>query len=188
MKTRLRLGSRLVAATLVVAAFLLCLQLLHPSPVVVSVSGSSSETTRLPGFFAYRDVGVVLVTSFVLGACSTYLFLDWRAETERSPAEDDAEPTSKQLEVEDEPGSVTISDELLERRHREWDTIAPKLSQAERDIYEQIPDADGVLEQRLIVAQTDHSKATVSRKLDRLEGKNLVERRRRGMGKVVFLR
>lgn len=188
MKLRTRLGPRSVAATLVVAAFLLGLQLLHPSPVVVSVSGTSSETTRLPGFFTYRDVGVVLVTSFVLGASSTYLFLDWRAETERSPAENDTETAPRPTIVDDEPDSPATSDELLDRRKREWETTATKLSRAERDIYEQLLDADGVLEQRLIVEQTDHSKATVSRKLDRLESKNLVERKRRGMGNVVYLR
>ncbi|ADD05756.1 HTH domain protein [Natrialba magadii ATCC 43099] len=187
MKLRTRLGPGLVAATVVVASVVLGLQLAHPSPVVVSVDGTGSETTRLPGFFSYRDVGVILGTSFVLGASSAYLFLDWRAGTTQIPSEDGAETTTRSARGEDEPGSTATSDDLLERRKREWETTAAKLSQAEQDIYEQILDADGVLEQRLIVEQTDHSKATVSRKLDRLESKNLVERKRRGMGNVVFL-
>ena len=38
------------------------------------------------------------------------------------------------------------------------------------------------------VDRTDLSKATVSRMLDSLESKQLLERKRRGMGNVVVLR
>ncbi|WP_434530062.1 helix-turn-helix transcriptional regulator (plasmid) [Haloarcula sp. NS06] len=48
-------------------------------------------------------------------------------------------------------------------------------------------DADGVLPQSEIGDRTDLSKATVSRTLDSLEARDLVERKRRGMGNIVLL-
>jgi len=54
-------------------------------------------------------------------------------------------------------------------------------------VYKTVLDADGVLPQSEIVDQTELSKATVSRTLDSLEAKDLVERKRRGMGNTVLL-
>jgi uncharacterized membrane protein len=48
-------------------------------------------------------------------------------------------------------------------------------------------EASGELPQRDIVEGTELSKATVSRTLDTLESKDLVERKRKGMGNVVVL-
>lgn len=55
-------------------------------------------------------------------------------------------------------------------------------------IYRVVLDAGGELPQREIVEGTDLSKATVSRTLDTLESKNLLERKRNGMGNVVVLK
>ena len=56
------------------------------------------------------------------------------------------------------------------------------------DVTRNVLEADGVLPQREIVEQTDLSKATVSRTLDSLEAKSLLERKARGTGNVVLLR
>lgn len=79
------------------------------------------------------------------------------------------------------------SEQLLEARKQEWEETAERLANKERDVYESLLDADGVLPQSDIVDQTDLSKASVSRALDGLEAKQLVERKRRGMGNVVIL-
>lgn len=79
------------------------------------------------------------------------------------------------------------SEQLLEARKQEWEETAERLANKERAVYESLLDADGVLPQRDIVDQTDLSKASVSRALDGLEAKQLVERKRRGMGNVVIL-
>jgi uncharacterized membrane protein len=49
-------------------------------------------------------------------------------------------------------------------------------------------ESDGVVQQSTIVEETDLSKSHVSRKLDVLESRELVERKRRGMGNVVVLK
>ncbi len=48
--------------------------------------------------------------------------------------------------------------------------------------------SDGIITQSELVEKTGLSKASVSRALDLLESKGLVERRRRGMGNVVLLK
>ncbi|MHC1587205.1 MAG: helix-turn-helix transcriptional regulator [Candidatus Syntropharchaeia archaeon] len=49
-------------------------------------------------------------------------------------------------------------------------------------------EADGIIEQSKLPEKTGISKASVSRALDLLESKGLVERRRRGMGNIVLLK
>jgi uncharacterized membrane protein len=55
----------------------------------------------------------------------------------------------------------------------------------EREVFRSLVDAGGEQLQRDIVEGTKLSDAKISRVLDRLEGKGLVERERRGMGNVV---
>ena len=55
-------------------------------------------------------------------------------------------------------------------------------------VYQAVLDAGGLMNQGDLVAHSGLSKATVSRALDLLESKGLVEKRRRGMGNVVLLR
>jgi uncharacterized membrane protein len=77
--------------------------------------------------------------------------------------------------------------DLLDARREEWESTAERLSNNERAVYEAVLDADGVLPQSDVVDRTDISKASVSRALDGLEARDLVERKRRGMGNVVVL-
>jgi len=62
------------------------------------------------------------------------------------------------------------------------------LSGDEKKIYEAIVQAGGTLFQSEIMEKTEMSKVKVSRVLDRLEGKGLIERRRRGMTNTVILK
>lgn len=56
----------------------------------------------------------------------------------------------------------------------------------EQKIYKMIVDADGSIFQNDLVTKTGYSKVKVSRILDRLEAKGIVERRRRGMANIVL--
>jgi len=180
MDVRALHGRQLFAAVVFVAAtIVLAVQLITPSPVMVSVGDNGTKVAELGGYFRYSDVGVITVAAALLGASGTYLLLGGRARPDGG--------TSARTPV-DEPATVPeSSDELLEMRREEWDETADQLVNNERQIYEIVLDADGVLAQNEIVEQTDLSKATVSRTLDNLESKNLVERKRRGMGNVVML-
>jgi len=156
------------AAVLAVSVTVVGVQLLNPTPIVISVDGGATETDSLPGFFTYTDVATVVVAAFLAGVSATYLFHPRRTDS-----------------VEEE---MTDDTDLIEKRRREWEEYAEDLHNGEREIYEVVLDSDGVVEQSSIVEETDLSKSHVSRKLDVLESKELVERKRRGMGNVVVLK
>jgi uncharacterized membrane protein len=58
----------------------------------------------------------------------------------------------------------------------------------EKKIFDQLAKNDGTVFQNDLTSSTGFSKVKISRILDRLEAKGLVERRRRGMGNMVVLR
>ena len=63
-----------------------------------------------------------------------------------------------------------------------------KLDKDEKIIVKLVEDADGTIFQSDLVEKTEFSKVKVSRILDKLEGRQLIERKRRGMTNVVVLR
>jgi uncharacterized membrane protein len=62
------------------------------------------------------------------------------------------------------------------------------LKEEEKRIHELIESSDGVIFQSDLVDRSGYSKVKVSRILDKLESKGLVERRRRGMTNVIILK
>ena len=62
------------------------------------------------------------------------------------------------------------------------------LSDDEKKIYKEIESAHGAIFQSELVEKTKLSKVKVSRLLDKLEGRGLVEKRRRGMANLVILK
>ena len=74
-----------------------------------------------------------------------------------------------------------------ERRTR-WRETAKTLKEDEQKIYEEILNSDGLILQSELVEKTQLSKSTLSRWLDVLEGKGMIERRRKGMSNLVLLK
>lgn len=62
------------------------------------------------------------------------------------------------------------------------------LNSEERKIYQTIIDAEGTIFQSELVDKSGFDKVKVTRILDRLEGKQLIERKRRGMSNIVILK
>jgi hypothetical protein len=62
------------------------------------------------------------------------------------------------------------------------------LQSDERKVYDLIVDADGFMFQNDLMNKTGYSKVKISRILDKLELKGIVERRRRGMANIVVLK
>ncbi len=54
-----------VGVLLAVSVAVLGAQVLNPTPIMISVEGSSTEVEQVPGFFTYGDVLVVSVASVV---------------------------------------------------------------------------------------------------------------------------
>ncbi|MBL7170012.1 MAG: MarR family transcriptional regulator [Candidatus Aenigmarchaeota archaeon] len=70
----------------------------------------------------------------------------------------------------------------------EYEKILKTLDIDQRKVLETIIEAQGTIFQSEIVEKSKLSKVKVSRILDKLEGKGLLERRRRGMSNVIILR
>jgi uncharacterized membrane protein len=90
------------------------------------------------------------------------------------------------LAASDGHGSGAVQHDTTDPEKR-WEKTVDRLYNNEETVYTVVLEAGGELPQRDIVEGTDLSKATVSRTLDTLESKDLVERKRKGMGNVVVL-
>ncbi len=66
--------------------------------------------------------------------------------------------------------------------------VLKALNKDEKFIFNKVREADGNILQADLVKSTGYSKVKITRILDSLEGKNLIERRRRGMTNVVLLK
>ncbi len=90
--------------------------------------------------------------------------------------------------------SFFLKDEEVRKQHKKsFDKEEKKkrlenLDEAEREVMNIILREEGSVFQSDIVKETKKSKVKVTRVLDRLEGKHLIERKRRGMANVVILR
>jgi len=159
----LALASALFAAS----AFILALKLLQPASINVYLGTGENSTlvTRISGFYTQTDLIVVLVFSIILGASGTFILLSRPVEA--------GEPLWKQT---------------LEEKRKHWEEISKTLKDDERKVYEAILEAGGVINQSELPEKTGLSKTSVSRALDLLESRGLVERRRRGMGNVILLK
>ncbi|MDQ2055541.1 transcriptional regulator [Halobellus sp. H-GB7] len=187
-------GKRLIAAAIFVAAVLvLAVQLITPSPVMVSIGDNSAQTTQLGQYFTYTDVSLITVAASLLGASGTYLLV--HDHTTIVPATESSRPQTTEnsgehpptrQEVGDGHGSGTVRYDTPNPEAR-WEETADRLHNNEEIVYTVVLEAGGEVPQRDIVEETELSKATVSRTLDTLESKEVAERKRKGMGNVVVL-
>lgn len=84
--------------------------------------------------------------------------------------------------------SKTESKNVDEKPKKDNSKIMNNLEGDEKLVMEKVIDSDGTIYQSQIVEDTGFPKVKVTRILDRLEGKGLIERRRRGMTNVVILK
>ena len=152
-----------MAALFFASVFILGLKLLNPRPIKIVIEGQNASITQIPGFFTLEDAIIIVVASIVLGVSGTYLLIFDSAEK-------------------------PVGELILEERRKRWKEIAKTLKEDERKVYQAVIEAGGIIEQSELPERTGMSKASVSRALDLLESKGLVERRRRGMGNVVLLK
>jgi len=89
-------------------------------------------------------------------------------------------------------GFLILSKEKIEKitveSQQKWKKLVKTLEGEEKQIYELIGSSGGFLFQNEIVEKSKMNKVKVTRILDKLEAKGLVERKRRGMANVVMLK
>ena len=75
-----------------------------------------------------------------------------------------------------------------EGKEKKWGDTLKTLTGDEKDVYEKVIAVGGVMFQSEIVEQTEFPKAKVSRILDKMEARGLLEKRRRGMTNAIVLK
>lgn len=71
---------------------------------------------------------------------------------------------------------------------RGFPAVLAKLNAEERQLFQIVIDAKGSIFQSELVEKTGLSKVKVTRLLDRLEGRGIIERKRRGMTNMIVLK
>jgi len=70
----------------------------------------------------------------------------------------------------------------------DYEEVKKELNEEEKNVFEKILEAEGTIFQSDLVEKTGFTKVKVTRILDKLEGRGLIERKRRGMTNVVILK
>jgi len=73
-------------------------------------------------------------------------------------------------------------------KKEDYEKVLKTLDEEQRKVLEKIIEGEGVIFQSELVEKTNLSKVKVSRILDKLEGKGILERRRRGMSNVIIIK
>ena len=76
----------------------------------------------------------------------------------------------------------------LKLKKSERDKIIKTLKDDEKQVFEKLIEEEGTIFQSELVEKTKFSKVKITRILDKLEGRGLVERKRRGMTNIVILK
>jgi DNA-binding transcriptional ArsR family regulator len=149
----------------VASVFIVSIKFFEPASFNVYVGTAQNRTfvSQITGFYTVTDMIVAVAFSVLAGISGAYVLLS-RAQEEFS-----------------------FWKASLEERRKVWDEVSGTLKDDEKKVYEVMIEA-GIVNQSELPEKTGLSKTAVSRCLDLLEGRGLVERRRRGMGNVVSLR
>ncbi len=165
METRKVSGKTVFFAMIFLASvFVIGLKLLNPPTLQIILGGEETIIRQIPGLFRLIDVIVLMIASIALAISATLVLLG---------------------DLREKPGAGMA---VLEERKRKWEHTIKTLKEDEQKIYKVIIDSDGIINQSEILEKTHISKSNISRSLDLLESKGLVEKRRRGMGNVILLK
>jgi len=82
----------------------------------------------------------------------------------------------------------TVRQTESNEQKKDYSKIMNTLDNEEKLVLEKVIESEGTIFQSDLVEKTEFPKVKVTRLLDRLEGKNLIERKRRGMTNIVILK
>jgi hypothetical protein len=157
---KMRTKTLLAMFGMIASTFALFIKMMTPSSVQFVIEGNVVELNQVPSIYNTLDVLLIGVSCFVLGASLVHLL---RGE--------------ESLDI------------FLPRESRQWDQVIEGLTNDdERGIIRIIAEEGGTIFQSQLVEKTGYSKSKVSLVLDRLEARNILERRRHGMSNAVVLK
>ncbi|MCP8309805.1 MAG: hypothetical protein H3Z54_14155 [archaeon] len=168
-----RLENKTILATigLVASAFTLFIKLMLPVTIQIIIQGESIEIRQIPNIYFITDVAIIGVSCFVLGASLLYLLLPYQVISV---------PTNTHITQGEVRPIVAMEN---------WRKVLEELTdEDERKVYQLIMDENGVIFQGRLVEKSGFPKSKISLVLDRLEARDLIERKRRGMSNIVVLK
>lgn len=80
------------------------------------------------------------------------------------------------------------SEKITTKEKTKINVSIKSLKDDEKKVYDLIVDADGFIFQNDLMNKTGYSKVKISRILDKLEVRDIIERRRRGMANIIVLK
>ncbi|ODS36305.1 MAG: hypothetical protein A7316_10190 [Candidatus Altiarchaeales archaeon WOR_SM1_86-2] len=156
----------LAAAVFIVSGFVLGIKLLNPTQIQITIEGNKTRILPIQEFFGFYDVLIIVFATAVL--CITAMYILYSNSGNNKAIENE----KRKVELE----------------KQKWQHTLKTLKDDEKTIYEAIFLEGGLMYQSELVAEAGFSHAKVTRCLDALENRGLVERRRKGMGNIVLLR
>ena len=158
----MRTGKIIAIIGLIASTFAVFVKVMTPTNVQLKVEGNVIELTMTPEIYTSFDMTVICVAGFVMGSSLVYLWLIDRKE----PA-------------------FTEGSSLKNR----WNRLLEEITNPdEKQIVNIIIEEGGTIFQSQLVDRSGYSKTKVSLILDRLEAKQILERKRHGMSNAIILK
>ena len=161
------------AIILAVSCFILANTLTRSQPINIVVGGEIITTIYTPVLYQKTEVAVIIVSSFAAGVSAFYLYKEAK------------EPMRLDKPVTEQP--------LLSEPRRDLRSLATVsttlkvLSGPKRRIFDVINEKGGEVLQKDLYLETGYSKAKISRTLQELEARNVIEKRQYGNTKKIVL-
>jgi uncharacterized membrane protein len=158
----MKTGKILAIFGLLASSFSVFIRVMTPTTVQIIIEGNIVQLNEIPHIYNSWDMAVTSVSCFVLGSSLIYLLLIGKNEH--------------------------IQNRGLSIRET-WNNLLENLSNDdEKELVQLIIAEGGTIFQSQLVEKSGYSKSKVSLVLDRLEARNILERRRRGMSNVIILK
>ena len=165
-KLKIELNWKIVLALflLLFSTFITTSKILENPEIVMSVDNGTIEFEKNTKIYFFGDVLLISISSIFLGLSLMYLF-----------------NLSLDLEIKN------TGTHLFNATEEKWGSIIKTLTGEEKEMYQIIYNAKGEILQKDIVIH-NFSRAKVTRLLDNLEKRGLIERKRYGMTNKVVLK
>jgi uncharacterized membrane protein len=157
----------LASAALAISVVVLVIKMVQAPSIGIYIGnqGNSTLVTKVTGLYSSVDALQIFGSALTAGVSVTYILLS-----------------------RGEPVATGLGAAVLNERRSQWLEVSKGLKDDEMKVYQAVLDAGGIMNQGDLAEKSGLSKATVSRTLDLLESKGLIEKRRRGMGNIILLK
>jgi len=175
------MNKKVIFILIVLLAFIVGTQII----VWSNITGESGTVGIIKGL-------IIAILSMIAGALVMYLIIEKTPAVEepvKKYVKEAVESVEKTIKDYKDKGNIKESEvDKVKNLKSKWEITLGTLVGEEYTIYKEIFDNEGKLLQKNIVEKTGFSNAKVSRALDVLERKNLVDRKRDGMSNIVILK